>query len=345
MSNRFISQVNISSLTPEKAIILQKFEFTEIKELIEEISTKEGPEEKVALRKLISYMEDDIGLCMEINELTNFKTIAHDILECDQDLELKQLLDRALVLLDEHKPTIPFDAESLLDHFRPILLKENRLQRLANSNIVKSRNSNWHICPFDPVITVPGARIRPITLEKVRRKPVQKQMLIPQFTDEAGIVFCELIFSNAMLNDQNTMRIGILDADLPMTDSTTFVAGKDKGGISYDNSGSIWINGKWDDPIDPRDKWDRGMHIGMEVNMNETPRALRFFVEGRQITRYVTNIPERIRFFATPIMMYDSFQVQSILRLKQPKGQRREGDIAFIANEEFFDYTTGMDNR
>ncbi|KAA6401865.1 MAG: hypothetical protein EZS28_002612, partial [Streblomastix strix] len=220
----------------------------------------------------------------------------------------------------------------------------NRLSRLENSNIVKSRNSNWHICPFDPVITVPGARIRTFNIDTIKRKPVQKEKLIPQFTDEAGIVYCELIFSNAMLNEQNLMRfrVGIVDADLPMTDATSYVAGKDKGGISFDNSGTIYINGRWSDPTDPKDKWERGMHVSMEVNMNIIPRTLRFFIEGRQIARYVTNIPERIRFFATPCMQYDSFHVQSIYKLNQTKGQLRETDQELHANDDLYDYTGGL---
>ncbi|KAA6312919.1 MAG: hypothetical protein EZS28_055843, partial [Streblomastix strix] len=100
-------------------------------------------------------MEEDVGLQMEINELTNFKSIVVELLEVDVDNELKGYLEKVKRMLDQHQVAIPPNAISLLEHFRPIFLKENRLSRLENSNIVKSRNSNWHICPFDPVITVP----------------------------------------------------------------------------------------------------------------------------------------------------------------------------------------------
>ncbi|KAA6378399.1 MAG: hypothetical protein EZS28_026073, partial [Streblomastix strix] len=109
--------------------------------------------------------------------------------------------------------------------------------------------------------------------------------------------------------------------------------------------GTLWINGHWNDATDERDKFERGMRIAMEVNMNVNPRTLRFFVEGRQIARYVTNIPPRIRFFATLVMEYDSFCVQSLHRLNQPIGKLREGDIELRQNDDMYDYSTGMDER
>ncbi|KAA6387568.1 MAG: hypothetical protein EZS28_016907, partial [Streblomastix strix] len=267
--------------------------------------------------------------------------------EYDNDAEMKGLLDRSLQLLNKHQLPIPPDAISLIDHFRPIFLKDNRLQRLGNSNIVKARTSNWRICPFDPIITVPGAPIRPMTLEKINKMVVKKDLLIPQFTDEAGIVYCEMIFSNAMMPEPNflSFRVGIVDADLPMTESTSFLAGKNKGGISYESSGTLWINGHWNDATDDKDKFERGSHIAMEVNMNVVPRTLRFFVEGRQIARYVTNFPARIRFFATLVMEYDSFCVQQLCKLNKPIGILREGDVECRVNDDMYDYTSGMNER
>ncbi|KAA6377298.1 MAG: hypothetical protein EZS28_027178 [Streblomastix strix] len=347
MSRSKISLYHFSEIRPFSIPDVQEYEFAEIQQLIDDFGRLEGPQQKEALKRLILYMNNNIGFQIEINKLTNFKSIVVELLEYVVDNELKEYLEIVKRMLDQHQVVIPPDAISLLEHFRPIFLKENRLSRLENSNIVKSRDSFWHICPFDPVITVPQARIRTFNIDTIKRKPVQKEKLIHQFTDEAGIVYCELIFSNAMLDKTNAMRfrIGILDADLPMTDSGTFVAGKDKGGISFDNSGTIWINGHWNDATDPKDQWERGMHIAMEVNMNIVPRTLRFFIEGRQIARFVTNIPERICFFATPCMQYDSFHVQSIYKLNQPKGQLHETDQELHANDDLYDYTQGMENE
>ncbi|KAA6396557.1 MAG: hypothetical protein EZS28_007919 [Streblomastix strix] len=210
MSKRYITMVNMTTVTPGKSVVLDEFEFSEIRGLVQDVQGKQGPEEKEALRKLILHMEQNEGVCLEINELTNLQTILHDIQEYDNDDEMKGLLDRSLQLLNKHKQPIPSDAVSLLEHFRPIFLKEERLQRLGNSNIVKARTSNWRICPFDPVITVPGAPIRPITLEKINRMVVKKEKLIPQFTDEAGIVYCEMIFSNAMLPEPNILSFRMI---------------------------------------------------------------------------------------------------------------------------------------
>ncbi|KAA6392062.1 MAG: hypothetical protein EZS28_012412 [Streblomastix strix] len=323
MSMRNFLVDNFITVTPGKSIILEQFEFSEIRGLVSDVQIKQGPEEKAALRKLISHMEQHEGVCLEINELTNLQTILHDIQEYDNDAEMKGLLDRSLQLLNKHQLPIPPDAVSLIDHFRPIFLKDERLQRLENSNIVKARSSNWNICPFDPVITVPGAQIRPITLEKINKQVVKKDLLIPQFTDEAGIVYCEMIFSNAKLPESNFMSFR---------------------GISYESSGALWINGHWIDATDDKDKFERGSHIAMEVNMNVVPRTLRFFVEGRQIVRYVTNIPARIRFFATLVMQYDSFCVQQLCKLNKPIGILREGDQEILAFDDLFNYDTSVES-
>ncbi|KAA6399812.1 MAG: hypothetical protein EZS28_004666 [Streblomastix strix] len=156
-----------------------------------------------------------------------------------------------------------------------------------------------------------------MALEKINEQVVKKDRLVPQFTDEAGIVYCEMIFSNAKLPEPNFLSF------LEHSGSTVI------GQMLFDN----------------KDKFERGSHIAMEVNMIQVPRTLRFFVEGRQIVRYVTNIPARIRLFATLVMEYDSFCVQQLCKLNKPIGILREGDVEFRANNDLYDYTSGMDER
>ncbi|KAA6361318.1 MAG: hypothetical protein EZS28_043155, partial [Streblomastix strix] len=62
MSGRFISMVNITTVTPGKSVVLDEFEFSEIRGLVQDVQSKQGPEEKAALRKLISHMEQNEGV-------------------------------------------------------------------------------------------------------------------------------------------------------------------------------------------------------------------------------------------------------------------------------------------
>ncbi|KAA6362209.1 MAG: hypothetical protein EZS28_042264, partial [Streblomastix strix] len=95
--------------------------------------------------------------------------------------------------------------------------------------------------------------------------------------------------------------------------------------------GLIWLNGRWEEASNPEDKWTRGVHIAMEADLESNPRTLRFFVGGRQIQRYVTNIPARIRFFATTILDGDWFQVVALFLQDNAIGKLRPGDFPLVA--------------
>ncbi|KAA6393924.1 MAG: hypothetical protein EZS28_010548 [Streblomastix strix] len=272
-------------------------------------------------------MEQHPDLCIKLLEESHLWNNLNEEKKSISDSELQILVERAIELLENKTSILPNNAISLLDKFRPILLRPNHQKFVEGAHIV-----------------IPGAPIRPITLDKVGNKTVMKDLLQAQYTVEAGIVFCNIIFASDFIfqESQIPLKIGIVDADFPMTDSPLFVSGKSKGSISFDSDGTVCINGKFYNTESKEDLWTRNQGISMEADMNVVPRTLRFFINGRQITRYVTNIPARIRFFGSMMIEGEWFNINSLYILEHPQGQLRSGDVEIRANDDHFDYSSGM---
>ncbi|KAA6355530.1 MAG: hypothetical protein EZS28_048943, partial [Streblomastix strix] len=132
--------------------------------------------------------------------------------------------------------------------------------------------------------------------------------------------------------------VGIVDADIPIVESSKQVPWKSKRCIAFDCDGSIWTNGNFQQATEPIDKWTRNQDIGLEIDLNVVPRTLRFFINGRQLSRYVSNIPARVRFFSTTILDGDWFQVKSLFIQEHPQGHLRPGDIELKQEESTIDY-------
>ncbi|KAA6387604.1 MAG: hypothetical protein EZS28_016870 [Streblomastix strix] len=286
----------------------------------------------------------DPDLCIKLNEYTDLRNNLIELLKLDQTPDLKENASRALGFLEAWRSSVQFGATSFLDHFCPILLRPEYQLHTPGTHIVRMNHPGQLTVPFDPVFSVPGAPMRPILMEKVANKPVKRDILRETYTVNDGVVFCCIISSNDLVMQENAvlLRVEIVDADLPMTEQRSFVAGKTKGGISFDSDGSIWTNGKHHDPTDPIDKWTRNQDIGLEIDLNVVPRTLRFFINVRQLSRYVSNIPARVRFFATTILEGDWFQVKQLFIQDHPQGQYQAGETEMKQEDYMYDYTTGI---
>ncbi|KAA6393761.1 MAG: hypothetical protein EZS28_010711 [Streblomastix strix] len=325
--------------------------FDEMRRIVDDFNKAGGEAVKQLelIQQLLPYMENYPDFFNQLNEIAPLRDTLKKIQEYYSHPELKDHIEKTLVLLDTsfiYKEISPhqYESVSFLDHFRPILLVPEYQHYISGTRTVKMIHIGQVTVPFDPVFTVFGAPIRPILLDKAFNKIVKKELSVAQSTFNGGIIFCDMVFFNGQVHQDNAVpiRIGILDADIPLVNTSKFVAGKNKGGITFDSDGSIWLNGSWDDSTDQSDKWKRETHIGMEIDLSSNPRTLRFFVGGRQINRYVTNIPARVRFFATTILIGDYFSVNQLSLCKHSFGQLRSTDVELIAEDSLFDYSAGL---
>ncbi|KAA6381091.1 MAG: hypothetical protein EZS28_023383 [Streblomastix strix] len=85
----------------------------------------------------------------------------------------------------------------------------------------------------------------------------------------------------------------------------------------------------YDDWIGYLKQFEDGCHVALEVNMDNNPRTLTFFVGNEEIIHYITNIPDSIRFWAFLMNKGDSFQVLKFERLGEPSAKHGEGSRAW----------------
>ncbi|KAA6396612.1 MAG: hypothetical protein EZS28_007859 [Streblomastix strix] len=335
MQSTYGSTAGGSTFQASAAAAKEKYDFVEIRGWVDQFPSEDNARKTQIIQQLLNYMTKFPELCIKLYEETPLRDFLVQAQRTSLPHDLKQLVDSTLSLLEAHRSSIQFGAESFLNLFRPILLKPEYQSHPPNTQIVKYNHSGQVTVPFDPVFTYHGATIRPIVQEKVKLRKageidvVDRRILQAQSTVEGGVIYCDIVWFNdlLLLDNAQALRVGILDADIPLVSSS---------------NGSIWINGEYDDAPTPEDKWIRGIHIQMEADLNSNPRTLRFFVGGRQISRYITNIPARIRFFATTILDGDWFQVASLCLQDNPIGKLRSGDTPLAAEDDLFDYTNGL---
>ncbi|KAA6383813.1 MAG: putative G2-specific protein kinase nim-1, partial [Streblomastix strix] len=65
-------------------------------------------------------------------------------------------------------------------------------------------------------------------------------------------------------------------------------------------------------------------HVALELDMNQNPHTLNFFVDDKQQPNYVVNIPNSVRFFAYFYQQQSQFKVLKFERLSAPTSKRIE---------------------
>ncbi|KAA6402686.1 MAG: hypothetical protein EZS28_001787 [Streblomastix strix] len=332
-----------SQYGPQVKVPNEKYDFIEVRNIVNDFIDGDVEKRIIAVQELIRLLEQYPELSLKLNDETNLRNSLIDALKANPPPNLKEQINKILPKLDAKIPAITSDEESFLDKFRPILLKPEHLEFNPKTRIVKFNHGGYITVPFDPVFTVPNAPIRPM-IDNVSGKHVDRKLLNAQFTVNAGVAYCGIFFSTDIKLEQNKipLRIGIVDADYPLVHSSQTVIGKTKGGVSFDSEGFFWINGSAYDTEEHDKQWTRNQEIGMEVDMNASPRTIKFFVGKEQIKNYISNIPARFRFFASTSIAGDWFQVQSLFIHKVPFGLHRTGDKEWKVNDSQYDYTTGM---
>ncbi|KAA6369782.1 MAG: hypothetical protein EZS28_034690, partial [Streblomastix strix] len=159
------------------------------------------------IRQLLPYMENYPDFFNQLNEITPLMGTLKKIQEYYYHPELKDFVEKTLVLLDTQISPHQYESVNFIDHFRPILIVPEYQHYISGTRTVKMIHIGQVTVPFDPVFTVFGAPIRPILLDKAFNKIVKKELSVAQSTFDGGIIFCDMVFFNGQVHQDNAVPI------------------------------------------------------------------------------------------------------------------------------------------